>query len=308
MGICYLLIMVQYRNKNRKLGDYMIKINNLLVKYKSQVAVDIKSLEFDDGVAYGIVGENGAGKTTLFKSICNVITNYEGDIYIDDALVKKQNDVLISVGLVLDGMAVYKDCTGWFNIRYFAGLRNCYNQEYVIQLAQELDIYNVLDKKVKTYSYGMQKKLILLIAILSNPKYLILDEPFRGLDFDTVNWFKNYLLKLKKSGTTLLISSHVRHDLETLCQKVHVLDRGQLVDCFDLETEEMARLRIINTTNNVRTIEIMKQFNFNFEIREDKIRASIEQPPWISIQKQLHEEEIEVIELTKTSSLDGRLN
>ncbi|MFV0394292.1 MAG: ATP-binding cassette domain-containing protein [Coprobacillaceae bacterium] len=286
----------------------MIRISNLLVKYKSQVAVDIRSLEFEEGIAYGIVGENGAGKTTLFKSISNIITNYSGEVYIDDQLVKKHNEVLGTVGLVLDGMAVYKDRTGWFNIRYFAGLRDCYDEAYVRELAQELDIYNVLDKKVKTYSYGMQKKIILLIAILSKPKYIILDEPFRGLDFDTVNWFKEYLLKLRDSGTTLLISSHVRHDLETLCQKVHVINRGQLVDAFDLEAEGKMMLRLINTTNNERTMAIMKEFNFSYEIKENKIRASIDQESWKDVQNKLQEENIDIIELAVTSSLDGRMN
>lgn len=286
----------------------MIKINNLLVKYKSQVAVDIRNLEFEEGTAYGIVGENGAGKTTLFKSISNIITNYSGEIYIDDQLVKNNNEVLATVGLVLDGMAVYKDRTGWFNIRYFAGLRDCFDEAYVRELAQELDIYTVLDKNVKTYSYGMQKKIILLIALLSKPKYIILDEPFRGLDFETVKWFKEYLIGLREAGTTLLISSHVRNDLESLCQKVHVINRGQLVEAFDLEKEEKMLLRLINTTNNQRTTAIMEQYNFSYEIKDRKIRASIEQTSWKDVQKQLQEEGIDIIELTLTSSLDGRMN
>ncbi|MDQ0361315.1 ABC transporter ATP-binding protein [Breznakia pachnodae] len=286
----------------------MIKINNLLVKYKNLTALEVRELEFQDGIAYGIVGENGAGKTTMFKSITNIITNYDGEIYIDDQLVKKQNEVLASVGIVLDGMSVYADRTGWFNIRYFAGLRNCYDEAYAIELAQELDIYGVLDKKVKTYSYGMQKKLILLIAILSKPKYLILDEPFRGLDFETVKWFKEYLLKLRDTGTTLLISSHVRNDLETLCQKVHVISRGRIVDFLDLEEESKAMIRLIDTTNNQRATQIMRDMEFVFDEKDGKIRASIEQGNWQEVRNAIQAEGIEIIELSKTSSLDGRMN
>lgn len=286
----------------------MIKINNLLVKYKNLTALEVRELEFQDGIAYGIVGENGAGKTTMFKSITNIITNYDGEIYIDDQLVKKQNEVLASVGIVLDGMSVYADRTGWFNIRYFAGLRNCYDEAYAIELAQELDIYGVLDKKVKTYSYGMQKKLILLIAIISKPKYLILDEPFRGLDFETVKWFKEYLLKLRDTGTTLLISSHVRNDLETLCQKVHVISRGRIVDFLDLEEESKAMIRLIDTTNNQRATQIMRDMDFAFDEKDGKIRASIEQGNWQEVRNTIQAEGIEIIELSKTSSLDGRMN
>lgn len=286
----------------------MIKINNLLVKYKNLTALEVRELEFQDGIAYGIVGENGAGKTTMFKSITNIITNYDGEIYIDDQLVKKQNEVLASVGIVLDGMSVYADRTGWFNIRYFAGLRNCYDETYAIELAQELDIYGVLDKKVKTYSYGMQKKLILLIAILSKPKYLILDEPFRGLDFETVKWFKEYLLKLRDTGTTLLISSHVRNDLETLCQKVHVISRGRIVDFLDLEEESKAMIRLIDTTNNQRATQIMRDMEFVFDEKDGKIRASIEQGNWQEVRNAIQAEGIEIVELSKTSSLDGRMN
>ncbi|MDF9825673.1 ABC-2 type transport system ATP-binding protein [Breznakia sp. PF5-3] len=286
----------------------MIKIENLIVKYKNLIALDVRDLQFEEGVAYGVVGENGAGKTTLFKSISNIITNYEGNIYMDDKLVKKNNSVLKNVGLVLDGMSVYKDRSGWFNIRYFGKLRECLDESYAKELAQDLDIYAVLDRPVKTYSYGMQKKLILLIAILNKPKYLILDEPFRGLDFETVKWFKNYLLKLKDEGTTLLISSHVRNDLESLCQKVHILSHGKIIDFLDLEEESKTLIRLIDTTNNVRFIEIMKACEFNFEVRDSKIRASIEQASWAKVQEQASVENITIIEMSKTSSLDGRMN
>lgn len=287
-----------------------IEINNLVVTYKNNVALDLKNLTIPNGGAYGIVGHNGAGKTTLFKSLTNIITNYSGEIQIDGQNVRDNPAILNRVGIVLDGMSVYMNQTGWFNLAYFSGLRGEFNREQARTLAAEIGIEAVLNQKVKTYSYGMKKKLILLIALLHQPELLILDEPFRGLDLDTVQWFKNYLQKLISEGSmTLLISSHVQSDIEMFCKSVFVIDHGQLRETIDLATESDKKLRVVNTTDNAKVQAILTEMAYAHEVLADgRIQLSIKDPKWREVQMKLIDAEIEINEIGVLSALDNKLN
>lgn len=287
-----------------------IEINNLVVTYKNNVALDLKNLTIPDGGAYGIVGHNGTGKTTLFKSLTNIITNYSGEIQIDGQNVRDNPAILNRVGIVLDGMSVYMNQTGWFNLAYFSGLRGEFNREQARTLAAEIGIEAVLDQKVKTYSYGMKKKLILLIALLHQPELLILDEPFRGLDLETVQWFKNYLQKLISEGSmTLLISSHVQSDIEMFCKSVFVIDHGQLRETIDLATESDKKLRVVNTTDNAKVQAILTEMAYEHEVLADgRIQLSIKDPKWREVQMKLIDAEIEINEIGVLSALDNKLN
>ena len=286
-----------------------IKIKDLIMRYGRAEVLNIPSLEFEKGISYGLVGHNGAGKTTLFKCITNIITTYQGEISINNELVKEQNELLLNVGIVLDGMSVYTNRTGWFNIEYFSGLRGTFDEEKAKNLARELDLYSVLDQKVKNYSYGMQKKLILLIALMHTPEILILDEPFRGLDIDTVKWFKGYLKQLTKQGLTLLISSHVQNDLETLCDVVYVIDRGRVCETIDMKAEKEKMVRLINTTNNERFIALLDAANYYYQVDDEgSIKIDISDARWREVKLVLEEEKIEILELAKVKILEERLN
>ncbi|MGX7149727.1 ABC transporter ATP-binding protein [Enterococcus ureasiticus] len=286
-----------------------IKVRDLVMRYGRAEVLNIPSLDFEKGTSYGLVGHNGAGKTTLFKCMTNIIANYQGEILIDDISVKQHNEVLLNVGIVLDGMSVYTNRSGWFNIQYFSGLRGNFDEEKARDLARELDLYAVLDQKVKTYSYGMQKKLILLIALMHTPEVLILDEPFRGLDIDTVKWFKKYLKQLTEQGLTLVISSHVQNDLEALCDIVYVIDRGRISESIDINAEKEKQIRRIDTTNNARLIEILDEVNYYYQVEDEGgVKLDISDERWVLIKQRLTEERIEISELSKVKILDEKLN
>jgi len=280
------------------------------MRYKKiHEVLNIRELVFETGKSYGLVGHNGAGKTTLFKCITNIICDYQGTIAIDGVVVKDHNDVLSNVGIVLDGISVYRNRTGWFNIDYFSGLRGVDNRERAQRLAQELELHHALDHKVSTYSYGMQKKLILLIALLSSPKVLILDEPFRGLDIETVKWFKSYLKQLTDHGLTLLISSHVQNDLEELCEEVFVINRGKIVDHIDLTVEKRKLIRVVDTSDNRAFIQLLDNAHFAYELVDDgKIKVDIGHASWSDIYNKLQQDNIEILELSKIKILEDKLN
>lgn len=286
-----------------------IKLSNVVMRYRSRTVLDIDSLQFDTGKSYGLVGHNGAGKTTMFKCITNIISTYQGTIEIDGMNVKTNNEVLMNVGIVLDGMSVYKNNTGWFNIHYFSGLRGADNSDKAEALAKELKISDVLDQKVSTYSYGMQKKLVLLIALLHDPKILILDEPFRGLDVETVGWFKQYLKNWVKQAKTLIISSHVRNDLEELCEEVILIEEGVIQEVIDLTKEREKKLRIIDTSDNEAFREILRFADYPFLINDaGVVKLDIANPKWEGVYQELQDKGIMINEMTTVKVLEEKLN
>ena len=237
-----------------------IKVKDLDFSYGLKPILQISHISFEKGKAYGIVGKNGVGKTTFFKCLVNIITNYRGNVLINNLEVRNNLDVLGNVGIVLDDMNLYSNRSGMFNLQYFAGLRGG-TLDRVHELASELDIANALNAKVSTYSLGMTKKLQLLISLMNNAEILIFDEPFRGLDAKTVEWFRNYLIELKEKGHTILISSHVQDDIEAISDYVYVLENGDFGQEFDLKDQTQEFIYTLEVSDRTKVKNILGTFN-----------------------------------------------
>lgn len=278
-----------------------IKVEKLEFSYGMHKVLDVSNVEFEQGKIYGIVGRNGVGKTTFFKALTNIITNYTGSVYIDGLEVSKNLKVLSKVGIVLDDMELYKDQTGLFNMRYFGGLRGGFDEERAMRIAEELDIADSIDKKVRAYSLGMNKKLFLLISMMNDAEILILDEPFRGLDAKSVNWFKNHLLEMKKQGRTILISSHVQEDIETMSDKVLVMSKGDFRDVFDLKAEAQDYIYRVEVSNKDAFEGLLKSNGVSFETQEKFVKFELGEEKYREIFKQAVAEEIEFFQIKKES-------
>ena len=287
----------------------MINIENLQKSYSGiEPVLNIKNLKLNENKIYGLVGPNGSGKTTLFKCMTNIITDYKGVVNINGNNPKENPSTLSIVGLVLDGMNVYHNRTGIFNIKYFSGLKGQYNKEKIDYLAEKLKIKDVLNKKVSMYSYGMKKKLILLIALMNSPKILFMDEPFRGLDLETVDFFKNYLKELHSEGLTLVISSHILEELENFCQEVIVLNQGRLNKILSIEEIKMQELRVINTTDNSRVEEILSIYSIPYKIVEMGIKVDIKDSKWEEVYKEISSNGIMISSMEDVSTLKESIN
>jgi len=249
-----------------------IQVKNLQFSYGKRRVLSIDEAMFEKGNAYGIVGKNGVGKTTFFKTLVNINTNFKGEILINNLDMKKNLSLLGNVGIVLDDMSLYKNRTGMFNLKYFAGLRGGAPLESVYHLADELNIANILDLKVSTYSLGMMKKLQLLISMMNNAQVLIFDEPFRGLDAKTVDWFRDYLIKLKKEGRTILISSHIQEDIESISDYVYVLENGNFINKFDLNDKNSALQYQVEVSEPSLFEKLLEENNVDFKYIGDFIR------------------------------------
>jgi ABC-2 type transport system ATP-binding protein len=278
-----------------------INVENLEFAYNTKKVLNISKTEFEQGKIYGIVGKNGAGKTTFFKALTNIIVNYKGVVQIDGLDIKKNFQTLSKVGIVLDDLELYKNYTGLFNLRYFGGLRGGFDETQALKLARELEIVESLHKKVSTYSLGMNKKLILLISVMNAAQILIFDEPFRGLDAQSVNWFKNYLIELKNQGRTIMISSHVQEDIESLSDKVLVLSNGDFGNVFDLKSEAQNFIYRVEVSDQQAFLALLQQNSIPFEVHEQFIKFELDETAYKALFKQSVENGVEFSQIKKES-------
>ena len=208
--------------------DNIISVKNVgLTIGKTQILKDI-NVEFEEGKIHGLIGRNGSGKTMLMKCICGFIKPTEGVITVDGKRVGKDVDFPKDMGIIIETPGFIPYYSGYKNLKLLAGLNNKIGKEQVRDAMQKVGLDPDLKRHVKKYSLGMRQRLGLAQAIMENPKILILDEPFNGLDKDGVKEMREYLLSYKQQGKTILICSHSAEDISVLCETVHEMDKGRI--------------------------------------------------------------------------------
>ena len=208
----------------------MLKVENVTKKYGDLVAVNDLSFEVKNGEIFGLLGLNGAGKTTTFRMILGLLDDYTGKITIDG---KKINyEITDKIGFLTEERSLLTKLTVYEQIVYYGVLKSMSEEEIDKKLDYWLDKFEIKDykyKKIKELSKGNQQKVQFISAIINEPKLLILDEPFSGLDPINVEMFKGVILDLKKKGTSIIFSSHRMEHVELFCEKLVVLVKGKSV-------------------------------------------------------------------------------
>ena len=208
----------------------MLKVENVTKKYGDLVAVNDLSFEVKDGEIFGLLGLNGAGKTTTFRMILGLLDDYTGNITIDG---KKINyDITDKIGFLTEERSLLTKLTVYEQIIYYGVLKSMTEEEIDKKIDYWLDRFGIIDyknKKIKELSKGNQQKVQFISSIINEPKLLILDEPFSGLDPINVELFKKVILELKDKGTSIIFSSHRMEHVELFCEKLVVLVKGKSV-------------------------------------------------------------------------------
>ena len=208
----------------------MLKLENVRKTYGSLVAVDDLSFMVKDGKIFGLLGENGAGKTTTFRMIMGLLEPDKGTITLDGKKIDyKETD---KIGFVTEERSLLTKLTVYEMIEFYGTLKGMNKEEIDKKLDYWLDRFNIKEyktRKIKSLSKGNQQKIQFISAIINEPKLLILDEPFSGLDPVNVELFKNIILELKNKGTIIIFSSHRMEHVELFCEKLLVLVKGKCV-------------------------------------------------------------------------------
>lgn len=205
----------------------MIKIENVTKKFKENTVLNNVSINFEKGNIHGLIGRNGSGKTVLMKCICGFIPVTSGSITVRNKVISKKNTPE-NIGLIIETPGFLPNYSGYRNLKFLADISGKANKNAIIRSIESVGLDPHSKKHVGKYSLGMRQRLGLAQAIMEDPDLLILDEPMNGLDKDGVKDMRDYLLKLKEQGKTMLIASHSAEDIEILCDTVCEIDKGVL--------------------------------------------------------------------------------
>ncbi len=209
--------------------ENIIEIEEATKCFKSQKALDDVSLNFEKGKIHGIIGRNGSGKTVLMKCICGLMYLDTGIITVDGKRLQKDINIPKNIGIIIETPGFLGSYSGYRNLKMLADI-NKKADRYTIRETIELVGLDPDDKKhVRKYSLGMKQRLGIAQAIMEDPEILILDEPMNGLDNQGVEDMRSLLLKLKEKGKTILLASHNKEDISTLCDTVTELDHGKII-------------------------------------------------------------------------------
>lgn len=201
--------------------DNILTIKNLSKEFDDNKVVNSISLEVKKGQIIGIIGRNGSGKTVFLKMIVGLYIPTSGEIDYHGYNIVDDYGILIDTGF-LDNE------TGFNNLKLLAILKNQIDDQEIYDILKYVKLDPNNETKYKNYSTGMKQKLKLAQALMEDPKILILDEPFNGMDKESVHFFRNCLLDLKSKGKTIIITSHYQEDIDTLCDQVYEMTDGQL--------------------------------------------------------------------------------
>lgn len=205
-----------------------IIVENVTKKFGDQVVLKTVDVKFEMGKIYGIVGRNGSGKTVLLKCICGLLYPSTGTMTVDGKVVGKEVDYPGNIGFIIESPGFLPRYSGLKNLKYLASVRGKI-RENEIRKYIELVGLNPDDKKhVGNYSLGMKQRLGIAQALMENPDILILDEPMNALDNNSVEDMRKVLLKMKDKGKLIIIASHVREDIDILCDEVYGIEAGSM--------------------------------------------------------------------------------
>lgn len=206
-----------------------IKIKNLTKVIKGQSVLKDINLNLVENKIYGFFGRNGSGKTMLFRAIAGLIKPTKGEIFIFGKQLGKDYSFPPDIGIIIENVGFWPQYTGFENLKLLASIRKRISDNDIKNAIKDVGL-EPNDKRIyKKYSLGMKQRLGIAQALMEKPQLIVLDEPTNGLDNDGISSFRELLLKEKKRGATILLTSHNKEDINLLSDEKYYLEDGK---CF----------------------------------------------------------------------------
>ena len=257
----------------------MLKLENVTKYYDDFLAVDNLSFDVKEGEIFGLLGVNGAGKTTTFRMILNLIEPTSGNITLDGK--KIDYSVTDKIGFLTEERSLLTKLTVKEQCLYYGTLKGMEKEDILKKMKILLEKFGVPEyenKKIKELSKGNQQKIQFITAIINEPKLLILDEPFSGLDPFNVELFKNEIVEMSKKGSIIIFSSHRMEHVELFCKKIVILLKGKNVLSGNIkDIKKKYRKKNVFVKGNVTKEELEKIKGVNEIIEHsDELELKIE--------------------------------
>jgi len=256
------------------LSALIIETRNISYKFGNQLIIDQVSLKVREGSIYGFLGPNGAGKTTTIKVLLNLLQTDDEKVFLfGKDLNKNRIEILSGIGSLIEQPAIYPHLSGKENLLNRALLLRV-NADRVSEMLDLVSLKEHANKKAGKYSLGMKQRLGIALALLNDPKLLILDEPTNGLDPNGIIEIRQLIRKLvEERGKTVFISSHLLSEVEKMVSHIGIINRGKLL--FQGTIEELNNLSKkqleIQTNDLISSMELLCRHGHQAEISLDKI-------------------------------------
>lgn len=205
-----------------------IKLENVSKRFKNENVLKGISYSFESGKIYSIVGRNGSGKSVLLKIIAGLYLQDKGNVLFDNKNYNMINEIPDNLGIVIEQPSFINDLTGLENLKLLASIRNVATERDIVESLEIVNLKDDMNKKYSKYSLGMRQKLSIAQAIMEHQKVILLDEPFNGIDRQSVVAIKEYLKKVKNEDKLIIITTHIMDDVVDLSDVMLNIEDGML--------------------------------------------------------------------------------
>ncbi len=246
---------------------FVIETSSLTKRYGRITAVDDLSMQVPRGHVFGLLGPNGSGKTTTMGMLLGLVKPTSGTFSIFGASTRHQ-DALHRVGAIIESPSFYPYLSGRENLAYFQGISGSSNNHELDDLLETVGLADRSHDKFHTYSLGMKQRLGLAYSLIGDPELLFLDEPTNGMDPAGMSEVRQLIRSLGTGGRTVLLSSHLLHEVEIVCDSVAILSHGKLIEQGNVaemlrQTSDQIRM---NTTDNEEAVRIIAALEWVEEV------------------------------------------
>ncbi len=287
------------------MNEKALEVKSLSKKIGSTVIVNDVSFSVRKGEIFGLLGPNGAGKTTIIRMIASLINRTNGQVMINGHdLDNDFEGAMHDLGAIVENPEFYKYMTGRKNMIHYARMaKENITTERINEVARLVKLDHAMDKKVRTYSLGMRQRLGVAQAVLHRPKLLILDEPTNGLDPQGIREFRDYLHQLANEGIGVLVSSHLLSEMQLMCDRFAVIEKGKLIHIENNtieEKEEDLREVVFSISNVLLAAKIIReQFSLLDIVKQDEKMIAIQatREDVAKVNRQLNEAGVDVFEI-----------
>lgn len=211
----------------------LLEVRNLKKKYGDSDVVKGISFTVSEGEILGFLGPNGAGKSTTINILATSLKATEGNVkFFDKDISVNKKEYKLNIGIVPQDLAIFENLPAIENVKYFGGFYGLKGEELKKKSEEALKMVGLLDKAKdlpKTYSGGMKRRLNIACALVHNPKLLILDEPTVGIDPQSRNHILESIKELRRNGTTIIYTTHYMEEVEAICDRAVIIDKGRII-------------------------------------------------------------------------------
>lgn len=207
----------------------MIDVRHLSKKIKSTYVLKDICYQFEEGKIYGLFGKNGSGKTMLLRALAGLIVPTEGEVVINGKVLHRDISFPPSIGIIIENMELLPQYDAYTNLYILSKVKKVASEGEIRKALQRVGLDPFLKTKVKKYSLGMKQRLNIAQAIFEKPHIILLDEPTNAIDDEGVELVQQILLEEKKRGATIILASHIKEDLQHLCDVALKMSEGKLL-------------------------------------------------------------------------------